>query len=327
MGWPVFSDPVALWAVTVSAVSAIAMFAMLSALVVRRWILERGKARRSTQARALVRQFVAMTNDEPYDEAIIASAGTDERIEAVIHIYQLVRGQERDRLRDYVKQNDVLAPIRRRARRGSPNRRIEAVRLLEWIGEEKSVLTLRLVLNNEPNLLIRLEAAAALAHIGGLPPPRALIGLLDLDKQAPTRLHRAIFRASAARHLHAMTALLTDEKLHDDTRVLVIDALGWSENFDALPALAEAARHPDHRVRSAALRAARQLGHPAARSWVIALLADEHDKVRTQAILTCMHMDMHEALPVIEQLAADPSPWVRYRADQGLRRLARKAAS
>ena len=317
---PDFLEPLAMWSISISAASAIVMIVLLSLLVVRRTLLERKKVARKEHVKGVLKQLLAWTNEQPFDDAVFRNASQSEKLEAVLNLHQLVRGQENARLEQFVAQHDLLAAIERQSRHHSANRRIDAVRQLEGVQGEEAVRILSNVLHNDPNLRIRMEAAATLAQHDRLPDPRELVKLLDLKKQLPTRLHRAVFRSSAERHSEEMMEMLRT-RIPVELGIMIIDALGWSENFSVLPIMEEASEHPDSRVRNAVLLAARQLQHPIAEKWIIKLLEDEDDKVRAQAVLSCIHLGLYKTRSKIAEMQSDPSPWVRFRSASALKKL------
>ena len=85
-----------------------------------------------------------------------------------------------------------------------------------------------------------------------------------------------------------------------------------------LPILADFAQSDDLELRIAGLKAARQLGHPGVRTWVLPMLLDPVDEVRVQAARTCGQLGLIEAIPLLSRLVENSSWWVRTRAAEAL---------
>lgn len=323
MHWPTIADHAARVAIAISCVGALAMAATLTFLIIRRDRKERHLATTQTTMRALTREIMASL---PTGETggIFAQATDSERLTAIAHLGQLVRGDDRVRLTEFVEDNHLLDRSFADARRGSDARRVDAMRQLGTIGGPRAIDTLVTILNEDPHPSVRLEAAAMLAPLGALPPPRRLIGALNLDHNLVTRLHRALFRSLAPAHSAELLALLADDQ-PPMLRALIIDALGWTEDRSALPALSAAAGDADPEVRCAALRAAHQINDPATIPWVMRLLDDSSEAVRSNAVRAAAHIAPHQSLPQLETMRGDPSAWVRIRVAEILRPVASAA--
>jgi HEAT repeat protein len=176
------------------------------------------------------------------------------------------------------------------------------------------------MLRNDKALPVRLEAAAMLARLESLPPVTVLLDALSLEEVPITPLHHALFRALAPDRAEELLAL-AQRDFPPPLRALIADALGWTEDYSTLGALAEAAAAPDPEVRLAAMAAARRLNHPAAAKWVLPLLEDPEQEVRAQAVRTCAAMRLRSALPAIERMRKDPSRWVRLHASEAVQTL------
>jgi len=168
---------------------------------------------------------------------------------------------------------------------------------------------------------VRLEAAFALASLKALPPPRELIRLLGMLERKPNRLDAALLRSTAEHYADHLLWLL-GEPLPEASRALIIDALGWSDNLGVLPTLERAARSASSELRSAALRAAARLGHPACALWVLRLLSDPIPFVRIQAVNCCAALQLYNAVPQLNRMLDDQDLWVRVRAEEALEKLA-----
>jgi HEAT repeat protein len=278
------------------------------------------RANEQAEMRDLTREIMAMLGDQASARPAFDRAHTSARLAAIGHLGQLVRGEDRDRLSAFVEEQRLLERAAREAGRGSRRKRVEAIRLLGNIGGPRALDALTEALRDEQDDDVRLDAATMLARLGGLPPPCVLIDRLRLTETAITPLHRALFRMLAARRPDELFTLVAAD-LPAPVRALLVDALGWTEDYAALDLLAIAARDDHAPVRIAAIDAASRLGHPSAGGWIIALLGDPEPTVRARAIRACQSLGLRQGLPAIAQLRADPSPWVRLRAQQAQQAL------
>ena len=294
---------------------ALVMAAWLLFLVMRRDRKERASVRKAELTRALTREIMGAGQDVAASPAF-QQARSAEKLAAISRLVQLLRGEDRERLVALAEEHGLLRDALRQARGSRPRQQIDALRLLGSVGGGQAVETLNLVLREDPKLDTRLEAASLLARLDALPPPDDMIEHLDLRSARITPLHRTLFRLIASRHPAELFRLAESADLPPAVRALVIDALGWTEDFSALPLLAAAAADPHAPVRLAALDSATKLGHPSSASWILPLLSDPVPSVRARAIRACQLMRLNSGLPAIAELRQDPSPWVRLRAQQ-----------
>ena len=244
-------------------------------------------------------------------------ASSVDRLRAARHLIQLVRGADRERLFQIAEHAGLFAPAFDLLSSGVPVRRIEGVRELEQFAGRTCIEGLQRCLSTDTTHDVRLEAAAALARLGELPELPSLIVALDLEHAPLTRMHAAVFRSVAARDCDALLALTFDEtRLR--VRPMLVEALGWTESFSVLDALAQHGCDTDPEVRCAALRSARRIGHPASSPWIMPCLSDGSEQVRIQAIQACGSLGLVETMPVLRDMAQNPSWWVRTRAAEAL---------
>lgn len=309
------ADDVARIAILISIYGALAMAALLLFLVMRRDRKERGARVAAELTRALTREMMGAGENIAASPAF-RQARPAERLAAIAHLMQLLRGEDRDRLVALAEQQGLLRHALRRARRSGLRQQVDALRLLGSVGGDQAVATLYTVLREDPRLETRLEAASLLARLDALPQPSELIDHLVLRSARITPLHRTLFRLIASRHPSELFALARSDDLPPAVRALVIDALGWTEDFSALPLLAAASHDPHAPVRLAAIDSATKLGHPGSANWIMPLLKDPVPPVRARAVRACQIMRLTDGLPAIAELRHDPSPWVRLRAQQ-----------
>lgn len=278
----------------VSAVSlafAAAMAVAMAVLLLRRRRWETAVGVREADMLAASRAFMrALAGDAPdlAPAPHLAQAGVSPAAKraALSHLLRLVRGDDRVRLLAAGEQEGLFAYAIAALGRAAPARRIDAMRLLEQFGSAECVSALDRCVRTDVDAVVRLEAAAALARLGTLPPVTQLIDALRLGEHPITRLHAALLRSLAVRDAAAIAELAASAS-HPRLRPLLVEAIGWSEDLTAIDLLAQHAADPDPEVRCAAVRAARSLAHPAAGTWLVPLLNDPSEAVRIQAAQAC----------------------------------------
>ena len=300
----------------VSAIVALAMLVAFAIHLLRRWYQERRKQAEKDKLTAITRSYMRRVSGQ-LDAEASAKWSDALKLETVSHIHLLLRGGERQRLMQMAELDGLLRATLRQSKSWQSARRIDAIRLLQQFGSEACIARLREIFVRDRNKAVRLEAAFALAAIHALPPPREMIRILGMFERKINRLDKALFRASAP-HYSEQLALLFEDDISHGHRALVIDALGWSENPEMLPLLKKASRMDHDELRSAALRAAGQLGLPIVQPWVLERLQDPVEFVRIQAVNCCAALGLRDAIPHLWVLLADEAFWVRLRAEHAL---------
>lgn len=314
-------DPMHMAIATSVLFAALSLVAILL-LILRRRIAEQRQAAAAGDDRELSRQLLRMR--APFDpdamKAIAAAAG-QARLEHIFsQLLQLVRGDDRLHLLTIAEAMRVPDAALMRLRHRSASRRIDAMHALEHFGSNRVLRAIRTCMAEDPDVAVRTEAAATLVRLELAPAPASVVEALDLLNRPPTPVHAAIFRAAAPTSGADIAAMALDLR-SGPLRSRLIESLGWSNDFAVLPALARFARDEDVEARIAALKAARQLGHPAVQEWVVPLLLDKADSVRTQAARTCGHLGLTDAIPILSKLVENSSWWVRTRAAEALAQL------
>jgi HEAT repeat protein len=244
----------------------------------------------------------------------------DQRLRTVLRLTQLLRGQEKDKLLEVAQDAGLFADALAQLGSRAPARRVDAMRVLEQLASPLCIDGLLLCMAGDAQPSVRLEAAASLARLNRLPEPIAVIEMLGLRTQALARLHSALFRSLAERDALKLVELIKDDSL-TRLHVMLVDALGWSNEFRVLPDIAMLASAIDPEVRCAAVRAARKIGHPSAGDWIMPLLLDTSEQVRVQAVQACGELGLKDAIPILVTLTQTKSWWVRSRAIEALDRL------
>lgn len=298
-----------------SSLFALTMAAIMLALIVRRRQLELASAERSSDEMAASRYLMAALAGRDEQPAEPFDLGVERA--AVTNLLRLVRGNDRAILLAIAERDDLFAETIADLTDRRPARRIDAMRLLEYYASPLCLSELGRILRTDRHPDVRLEAAAALARLGHLPPVDELIDALNLRRARLTRLHGALFRSLAERDAFRIVALAASA---DSIRLrpILVEALGWTGDMAMVQRLAGHAGDADPEVRCAAIRAARHIGHPAAGCWITPMLEDPVEAVRIQAAQTCGQLQVRDAIPGLERLATDPAWWVRTRARAAL---------
>ncbi|QSB44402.1 HEAT repeat domain-containing protein [Tsuneonella flava] len=304
--------------VVTTALCAGAITIVFLALVLRRYLSERNRARRDERDAAITRSYLQRVAGHKVSEADTWPRRA--RLKAISRILPLLRGGERTRLLQIAELDGVLRETLRISHSLYRSSRINAIQSMQQFGSEACIGRLREMMASDRSPRVRLEAAFALGANGALPPPRETLRLLNALCRQPTRLDIALLRSAAPLYPEQMLLLLEDE-LQDAWRVQIIDALGWSDNMGAIDTLDKASNDPDPEIRCAVMRASARLGHPAARRWIMIGFTDPVPAVRLQAIGASVRLGLRKAVPAIAQLRHDPELWVRLRAEQALEQL------
>jgi len=302
-----------------TSICAFAIFLVFLVLTYRRYLAEKGQARRDDRDTAITRSYLQRVAGQKAENP--DKWGRNTKLAAIARILPLLRGGERTRLLQIAELDGVLSDTVRNSYSIYAAERVDAIHLLQRFGSEVCIGRLRELMARDRNSRVRLEAAFALAANGALPPPRELLRILKWMDRKPNRLDIALLRSSAPLYPEQMILLLEDE-LDPLWRAEIIDALGWSEHMGVIDVLRDASADPDPEIRCAALSASAKLGHPVAAQWVIAALNDPITSVRLQAIAASTHLGLRDAVPELSRLRGDEQLWVRLRAEQALEHLA-----
>ncbi|KPL68674.1 hypothetical protein SZ64_11550 [Erythrobacter sp. SG61-1L] len=296
---------------------------VLAILTFRRWLSEKDRATRTELRRRIAQAYVGRLEVSTLPPEII-QASPQVRLEAVSHLLQLLRGSERDKLLQIADEERLFDTALHFAESPRAARRSEAIRTLDQFGSPRCVSALQMLMANDEENEIRLEAAAALARLGRLPSAKDTISMLGLRHGQVIRLHRALFRSIAAQHPEQIRELL-HEDVQPDLRAVLIDAVAYGGDLRDVAELERAAREPVAEIRAAAVRAARLVGDPRTEPWVIAALSDEAEIVRIQAVQSVAKLGFKSALPKLRELQDDASVWVRVRTGDAMALLAPQA--
>lgn len=312
------SDRLATIVAILSAVFALTMAVAMLLLIVRRSRIESRTALRESQelkvSRYLVAAMAGKTGQAPDGIPLEIQRA------ALAHYLMLVRGKDRERLLAIAERDGLFRSSLARLSDRRIARRIDAIHELEEFASPECIEALELCLYQDAAPLVRLEAALSLARLERPPAPEALIETLELKRSSSKRIHAALFRAVAEGHQPALLRLAQDPD-NQPMLPLLVEAIGWTQDFAAAERLAPFSMNPDPEVRASAIRAARHLGHPSAGRWILPLIDDPSEMVRVQAARACGELGIVEAVPALERHVADSAWWVRNRVRSALELL------
>lgn len=288
----------------------------LIALLLRRRRFEAKGSSQQSEQTEIFRHLSAMLAGKATDKHFSPGA----ELKAISHFASLVRGDDHERLFAYAEAKGLFQEAIAGLEQRKPARRIDAVHQLERFASPTCLDALDRTLNRDKDENVRLEAAMALARANKLPPPEILIKALRLERKKLNRVHAALFRSLASRYEDDLVRLAGNLE-YAELRPMIIESLGWTNNLAIVSRLAGYARDANPETRSAAIKAARHLGHPGAAAWIVPMLDDPTQPVRVQAVQACREMRVKAAIPQIQALTKDDDWWVRSRAQTALEAL------
>ncbi len=295
----------------------------MAGLIVARLFRENSEARRKADRQTLSSAYLAIMAGT--DDAATRLAPFQHRsrllAETLLEVLGLVRGAERDRLIASLVEAGVDERLRSRLTRGSRTGRLAAVEALSAFPSASTRAELRSLQKTSNDAEIRIATVRTLIEIGD--PPRAqdliadLVGRSDKD----SLLYAPVLRQLAIDAPDDALAALAIPDLSVAARAVMIDAVGTSGDYRALPTLSLMAAAPEPVLRMAALRALGSLAHPGAADTIAGSLGDDAWDVRAEAALAAGKIGTATLMPRLVALLDDPVWWVRFRAADALARM------
>jgi len=294
----------------------------MSALIVARLFKEAGAADRASERRIIIQALSGLLRGqtEAADDLGRFVRRPEVLAEAILDFQGMIRGADQDRAMAALKRLGLVAALEKRATRGSRDERLTSVEALAALGGEEAKAALRRAIGSkDPN--VRMAAVKGLAAVGAPPSASRLLDYAGSGELTPSRVYAELMRqAVAARPADGLLAL-ERQGLTSLMRALLLDALGRSGAYEAVPALSAAASDPDLDVRTAAVRGLGRLQHPAAAAPLTAALTDVAWTVRSAAAEAVGAAGLAKLAAPVAALLDDPEWWVRFRAGDALGKL------
>ena len=297
----------------------------LAGLVLARVFRNRRDARRNADREMLSSAYMSIMRGADDAAARLEPFQHRSRLlaETLLEVLGLVRGAERERLIESLFAAGVDERLRSRLMRGSRTGRLAAVEALSVFPSAETRAALESLHKTSYDAGIRIATVRALIDIGAPPRARDLIADLEGHSDGDSLLYAPVLRQLAiGAPAEALSALAILE-LNIATRAVVIDAVGASGDYRALPTLSRLATAPETVLRMAAMRALGDLAHPASADTVAVALSDEAWDVRAEAATSAGRIGGPALTTELVSLLDDPVWWVRFRAADALSRMGR----
>lgn len=211
--------------------------------------------------------------------------------------------------------------LRSRLTRGSRTGRLAAVEALSAFPSDKTRAELRSLQKVSSNSEIRIATVRTLMDIGDPPRVQDLIADLARWPDKDSLLYGPILRQLAINAPDDALAALGIPELRVAARAVMIDAVGASGDYRALPKLSSLAAAPEAVLRMAAVRALGSLAHPDAADTIACTLRDDAWDVRAEAATAAGKIGTATLASPLVALLDDPVWWVRFRAADALARM------
>lgn len=245
-----------------------------------------------------------------------------ERVVLLDYLYKAMMHEKRPSRKDLYAElaRPYLPLLEERARTGDVWQRARAIRTIaELAGYEAQAVVLTGL--DDPAPHVAMTAARVYAQLA-LGPVDTLLARIDRYQNWDRRLLRAVLVSFGPAAIGALHAKLADRTATPYVRAVCADALA-ALGFDgaADTAASVLSETKDIELLAATLRLMRARATPAQREVVRRLCSAENDVVRGQAVACLGRIGNASDRDLIEQVAADLSPWVARNAHLALASL------
>ena len=234
--------------------------------------------------------------------------------EVLLEYLRMISGADRDQLVSVARRMGMVAEYSGELRSGNRNERVRAAEALSEIADPETLPDLVFALaDTVPE--VRVQAAAALAHIGESRAVKSLLVALDQqDEGSAQRLADALYGFGAAAVEEAARYLTGPGKY----RPLVARTLGLIGDIRAEDSLLQALDSTDQALRIRAAAALGRAGTPRAVPYLLELLSDTQWEVRAQAATAVGRRLDQRSVPWLKRALSDEAWWVRHNAAAAL---------
>lgn len=310
-----------LW--TLSLIMAGVSLAAFVLLVLERFLSSRRQARRERAHENTISALLLAGED--HDEAVrlLVPLVKDRRTvaQSLLEYTSLVRGQDLQRAVDALREAGSEKALIALLVRGQGKYRRVAAEALGFFNSDEALDALDRTLESKAPTSVKVAATRALLGLGEVPDLADILPRFDLRQlEAPLEM-AAIFQIFARENPEPLIRRLKMGGDDESLRAMMIDALGRSGVYDAIPVLETAASDPGVRIRASAIEALGNLELPISPDVIEAALADESSEVRAEAVSAVGNVGMPEYADQLETLLSDTDWNVRFGAADALLKL------
>lgn len=308
----------AIWAVSV--VLAAVATAVMAVLIVLRTINDPLSRRRARRRKALLDFLLSWLDGDVSDEAARTALlrQRDVSLALLIEIFELVRGENQQRLAALAEEAMLPGYMRETLVTGDQAERLAAAESLVWFPSPDGGDILRSALRDQSEA-VSLAAAMSLAALGEkLPLGELLHRSLDFDG---SRQLQAVLTRVAPHQAEDLLALARNEEARERVRAFAIEALAETGSFEMIDAVSDLRHSPSLEVRAAVARALGVFGHPGGGTAVTHLLHDPRWEVLAEATEAAGRLGLVSAAERLCELLNDEYWWVRFRSAEALTML------
>lgn len=295
----------------------------MTGLIIARLFRENRDARRVVDRQTLSGAYLAIMSGTGDAATLLEPFRKRSRLlaESLLDVLDLVRGAERDRLISSLVDAGVADRLRSRLTRGSRTGRLAAAEALSVFPSPATRTALRALHRSSSDAEIRIASIRTLIDVGDPPSAHDLIADLDGKAESDSLLYAPVLRRLAVDAPDDALQTLTLPGLGVAARSVMIEAVGASGDYRALPALSLMAAAPELGVRISAVRALGTLAHPGSADTIAGALADDAWDVRAEAAMAAGKIGGAGLVLALTPLLEDPVWWVRFRAAESLGRM------
>ncbi|WP_374471840.1 HEAT repeat domain-containing protein [Phenylobacterium sp.] len=307
---------------TLAAGLALVAIGWMIGLIALRVSHERRKARRLADRRQVEAVLIGIIQGRQGGEGAFAPYRDRARLlaETLLDFMGIVRGEDRQLVVAALEHVGADRALRRRLERGSLAGRLASVEALgAFPGPETQFALLRASARGPA--AVRLAALRSLWQAGGEVGVDRLLAMLEHGVFQPSGAFADLLRLMVEADPAGGVAALAAPGRSAPARVLLAQALGGANAYEAIPVLTFHAGAPEPEVRRAAVEALGRLQHPAAAPTLAAALADPAWEVRAAACDAAGDARLSALVEPLAGLLADPVWGVRHRAAAALGKL------
>ena len=298
-------------------------FVWMMGLIIARVFRENSEVRRKADRLTLSAAYLTIMSGAGDAGTLLEPFRKRSRLlaESLLDVLGLVRGVERDRLIASLVEAGVADRLRSRLTRGSRTGRLAAAVALSAFPSTATRTALRDLHRSSTDTEIRIASVRTLIDVGDPPNARELIADLEGKDYSESLLYAPVLRRLAVDAPDDALETLTLPGLGMAARAVMIEAVGASGDYRALPTLSLMAAAPEPGLRISAVRALGALAHPGSAETIIGALGDEAWDVRAEAAMAAGRIGGPALVQALTPLLDDPVWWVRFRAAESMSKM------